>query len=72
MKPFEIGERVAWTVRDHGKDKRIKGMFAGSDKGVAWVDVEGKGRMSTVLGRLSRCRGRKPGRQDFAKDGSNV
>jgi hypothetical protein len=61
MKPFEIGERVAWTIRDHGKDKRIKGLFNGSVGGVAHVDVNGK-VMTTVLARLNRCRGRKPGK----------
>jgi hypothetical protein len=60
-KPFEIGERVSWPVVDHGKTKRLKGTFAGAKGSTAYVDVEGKGRVSTLLGRLNRCRGRKPG-----------
>jgi len=71
MKPFEVGERVAWTVRDHGKDKRIQGKFVGADGTVASVDVETPSRikrMTTVLARLNRCRGRKPGQTAKASE----
>jgi hypothetical protein len=60
MKPFEAGERVTWKIMDHGKEKKIIGYFVSATGGTAQVDVPGKGRMSTVLGRLNRCRGRKP------------
>ncbi len=57
-RPFEIGERVTWKTQDHGKEKKMVGAFQGSKGSTAYIDVDGK-RVSTLLARLNRCRGRK-------------
>jgi hypothetical protein len=59
MKPFESGERVTWKIQDHGKEKKIIGLYQSSENGVASVKV-GDEIKTTLLARLNRCRGRKP------------
>ncbi len=60
MKPFAVGERVVWTVRDHGKDKRFKGHIMELRGPTALIDIGLQELKAVQTFRLNRCRGRKP------------
>lgn len=59
MKPFIKNERVTWVATDHGKEKKIVGLFQSTANGKAVVNVNGK-PVTTLLHKLNRPRGRKP------------
>ncbi len=62
VKPLQVGERVTWTTRDHGKDKKQKGLIHIIDpiKKTATVNLGDGEMVSVMLARLNRCRGPKP------------
>ena len=59
MRPFAFGERVTWKIQDHGKTKKLVGLFQSQEAGRASVMVDGK-IVTTQTMKLNRCRGRKP------------
>jgi hypothetical protein len=58
-KALSIGDRVKWTIRDHGKDKILRGWIISFMGSVVRVDL-GEKTVTTKLAGLSRCHGRKP------------
>ena len=59
MRALSIGDCVKWTIRDHGKDKKLVGWIISITGAVASVDL-GKKTVTTRIAGLSRCHGKKP------------
>ena len=59
MRALISGERVTWTIADHGKQKKLFGYFVReAPGGKAVVRVNGQ-EQTTILWKLNRARGRK-------------